>query len=159
VFGAAINPAQPVVTIISAMIAPAIFILAIGNLLNSVLARLTRVIDRARFVIDRIKTLDSEGNSDEANFLRDELKNYRKREGLIYATIFAYYAALACFSLSSLSVAVVVLLRDQLAVIPTAFAIIGVLLLFGGSTALFQETRLATGILNREIDRALRGNS
>lgn len=147
---------QPAVMIISAMIAPAIFILAVGNLLSSVLTRLTRVIDRSRFVMDRIKALDAAGSSDEANVLRQELVNYRRRQRLIYATIFAYHAALACFSLSSLSVAVVVLLRDQLAVIPTAFAIIGVLLVFGGSTALFQETRLATGILNREIDRALR---
>jgi hypothetical protein len=39
--------------------------------------------------------------------------------------------------------------------IPTVFAIVGVLLLFGGSSVLFQETRLATGILDREIERAL----
>lgn len=137
------------------MIAPAIFILAVGNLLNSVLQRLTRVVDRARLVMDRIKTLDDAGDKQEAAFLRDELVNYRKREGLIYSTILAYYAALACFSLSSLSVAVAVLFRDQLAIVPTGFVIIGVLLLFAGSTALFQEMRLATGILDREIDRAL----
>ncbi|HZY99861.1 MAG TPA: DUF2721 domain-containing protein [Candidatus Baltobacteraceae bacterium] len=154
-FGSALNPALPVVTIISAMIAPAIFILAVGNLLNSVLQRLTRVVDRARFVIDRVKELEAAGKIEEADFLRAELVIYRKRESMIYTTILVYYAALACFSLSSLSVAVVVILHDQWAMIPTVFAIVGVLLLFGGSSVLFQETRLATGILDREIERAL----
>lgn len=155
-FGTALNPALPVVTIISAMIAPAIFILAVGNLLNSVLQRLVRIIDRARFVIDRVKQLDEASDAEQADFLRAELDNYRKREHLIYLTIFSFYAALACFCLSSLSVAVVVLSRAELALIPTGFAILGVLLLFGGCSTLFQETRLATGILNREIDRALK---
>lgn len=45
---------SPALAIISAMITPAILILASGNLVNSTLTRLGRIVDRTRALIDRL---------------------------------------------------------------------------------------------------------
>lgn len=144
---------SPVVALIAQMITPAIFILATGNLVNSAMQRIVRVVDRARELITRANELHAKGDNDAYAFVCTELQNYRTRAGWIERSLSLYYFAIGLFVLASLSIPLNVVTGDHLQWAATILTVLGAIALLGGSFAFFIETRLATGLLRREIDR------
>lgn len=143
---------QSSLTIISAMITPAILILASGNLVSSTLTRLGRIVDRARALGDHLaanRQAMSGGASDE---LTDILRNYRRRATFVARALSAYYAAIGFFIVTSLMIALDNFMQSLVPWLAVALTVIGVLLLLLGTLALVIETNLASGMLGRELD-------
>jgi Protein of unknown function (DUF2721) len=142
----------PAISIISAMITPAILILASGNLVASTLTRLGRIVDRARTLMERLEMYRERGDREGTERLTEVLKIYRRRSLFVGRALSAYYAAIGFFIVTSLAIAMdnaVQTLAPWLAVV---LAVIGVVLLLLGTVALVVETNLATGMLSRELD-------
>lgn len=149
-FGA--HTAQPALAIISAMITPAILILASGNLVASTLARLARIVDRARALADRIEASRTRGDGDTTYALGDVLRIYRRRSLYVARALSAYYAAIGFFIITSLTIALDNFMQTIVPWLAVVLTVIGVLLLLLGTLALVFETNLAAGLLGRELD-------
>jgi hypothetical protein len=149
-FGTALHETQAAVAVISQMIAPAIFILACGNLLNSAQVRVGRVVDRARALLEDLPSTGE--TSAERSFILEELDIYRRRSSYLESAMTSMYAAIAIFVGSSLLVAINVLV-PQILWLPTITTVLGALFLLFGSMQSLLEVRLATGMLRVEIER------
>jgi hypothetical protein len=95
-----ISPAQ-LVTILSASIAPVIMISGVGLLLLSMTNRYSRVIDRARNLVER---LDSRRDSEQLELMLEELRiTYRRgrilRMAIILSSFSILFVAITVFSL------------------------------------------------------------
>lgn len=144
-------------TIISAMITPAILILATGNLVSSTLTRLGRVFDRARTVMERLEDRVAQGDHVSADLYRDLLKDYRVRATLTERALTIYYAAIGFFVAASLAIGFDNFIHDTIPWLATLLTVVGAILLFLGTLALFLETNVAAGLLRREMQIAERG--
>jgi len=143
---------QTSLAIISAMITPAILILASGNLVASTLTRLGRIVDRARALGDYL-ALHGKGLTDGASAeLTDILRNYRRRSILAARALSAYYAAIGFFIVTSLIIALDNFMQSIVPWLAVVLTVVGVLLLLLGTVALVIETNLASGMLGRELD-------
>ena len=146
------HTAAPALAIISAMITPAILILASGNLVASTLARLARIVDRARALAERIEASRARGDGDTTYALGDVLRIYRRRSLYVARALSAYYAAIGFFIITSLTIALDNFMQTIVPWLAVVLTVIGVLLLLLGTLALVFETNLAAGLLGRELD-------
>lgn len=140
--------------IISAMITPAILILATGSLVVSTMTRLNRAGDRARALLVQYKAAKAAGDPQLAAFT-GWLLNYRRRSGLTERALTLYYMAIFLFVGGSLAIAVDDLLRNVVPWLSLVLVVIGALFLFAGTAALVVETQLATGQIRSEIEATL----
>jgi hypothetical protein len=154
-FSIALGQTAPIVALIAQMITPAIFILATGNLVNSAMARIGRVFDRARALIERAKEARESGDHATFELMQEELRSYRHRADWLDRALTFYYVAIGLFVLASLSIALNALIGDRLAYAPAIITVLGAMSLLGGSLAILTEARLATGVLRREIDQGI----
>ena len=155
--GPSVNPLTahsnlPALSIISAMITPAILILASGSLVASTLTRLGRIVDRARTLTDRLVEYRATGNAEGIHVLTEILRIYRRRSAFVARALSAYYAAIGFFIVTSLVIALTDLVRTSIAWVAVALTVAGVILLLLGTLALVVETNLASGMLGRELD-------
>jgi ABC-type dipeptide/oligopeptide/nickel transport system permease component len=139
-------------SIISAMITPAVLILASGSLVTSTLTRLARVTDRARVLIDRVRDFRASGESVQEARYAKLLKDYVYRTGLIERALSAYYLAIGLFVGASLTIAFGNVIDEVAPWLPTTLVVAGAVLLLVGSLAIFLETNMAAGILRRDIE-------
>jgi hypothetical protein len=145
-----IKETQAAVAVISQMIAPAIFIMASGNLVNSTQARIGRIVDRARALLVQLESIDAP--SARWTDLTRELDIYRRRSMHLERAMMAFYGAIATFVLSSLIVGLSVIV-PYLVWVPTITTGVGAILLLAGSMSSLFEVRLAAGMLRTEIER------
>lgn len=143
---------QSSLTIISAMITPAILILASGNLVASTLTRLGRIVDRARALGDHLAAHGQAMGGSASAELVDILRNYRRRSIFVARALSAYYAAIGFFIVTSLTIALDNVVQTLVPWLAVVLTVIGVLLLLLGTLALVIETNLASGMLGRELD-------
>ena len=141
----------PTLSIISAMITPAILILASGSLVTSTLARLARVVDRARVIIERRNAVRAAGDARAGALYSDLLDFYRRRAGMVERALSGFYAAIGFFVATSLTIALDNFMQNVVPWLAVALTIGGVLLLFAGTLALTIETSMGAGALYREI--------
>ena len=135
--------------VIAAMITPAFFLTAVGSLLISSNNRLARVVDRMRVEIQHLR--DAHGGA--RRELEIRIAIHRRRSYLVLAALRLLYAALSAFVGTSISIAVdAALLANRMPFLPTALAVIGVLLMFAASMCLGHEARLGLRALNRELE-------
>ena len=142
----------PALSIISAMITPAILILASGNLVASTLTRLGRIVDRARTLMERLETYRERGDREGVQLLTEVLKIYRRRSLFVGRALSAYYAAIGFFIVTSLAIATDNIIQNVAPWLAVALSVIGVVLLLLGTVALVVETNLASSMLWRELD-------
>ena len=142
----------PALAIISAMITPAILILASGNLVASTLTRLARIADRARVLADKVETSRAHGDGGTTYAYGDILRIYRLRALYVSRALSAYYAAIGFFIVTSLTIALDNFMQTLVPWLAVALTVVGVLLLLLGTLALVIETNLASGLLGRELD-------
>jgi hypothetical protein len=139
------------ISIISAMITPAILLLASGNLVTSTLTRIARVFDRAREIIDRAHAARGANDAAATELLESMLRSYLRRTALLERALSAYYLAIGLFVTASLAIAFDNIIGHALPWLSIALVIGGAILLLLGSLAIFLETNLAAGILRHEI--------
>lgn len=138
-------------SILTAMLAPALLMTASGSLLASANARLARVVDRLRIVIEEWKHAAPDDPSRELR-----VRRHRRRAHLVLRACQMLYAALGCFIGTSLTLAIDAFLRYRLDVLPTALALLGVAFLLGASLLLGVEVSLSVRSFDEELDQEIR---
>jgi hypothetical protein len=146
------SASSPFLAVISAMITPAILILATGSLVSSTLIRVGRIVDRARIIMDQVAELRRAGDETRAAITVGWLLQYRRRAALVERALTLYYSAIGVFVAGSLAITIDDLTRDAVPWLSLCLVVIGAIFLFAGTVALVIETNMATGGLRREID-------
>jgi hypothetical protein len=138
-------------SILTSMLAPALLMAATGSLLVSANARLARVVDRLRSLIDEWKVYAPDAES------RDRrIRRHRRRAHLVLRACQLLYGALGGFVGTSLALAVDAFMGFRLGVVPTVLAVLGVSLLLGASFLLGIEVSLSVRSFDEEIDQEIR---
>lgn len=142
------------VAVLSAMITPAVLILACGTLIGSTATRLARIVDRVRALSLQFEELSSGHDVEFAEERRAEverqLASHAQRSRFIQGSLTSFYVALGFFVATSISLALVAL-QPSLAWFSSALGIVGTLVLFHGSVLLIRETRLALASVDSEM--------
>ncbi|MBB1060463.1 DUF2721 domain-containing protein [Marilutibacter spongiae] len=136
-------------TILTAMLAPAFFLTATASLLMSANARLARVIDRARTLLQE---LESASDEQELRRIESQIAIQRRRSRITLYGGQLLYIAVSCFVGTSLTVAADAFLGYRFVSAPTALAALGVTMLLAASVLLAYESSLAVRVINDEMD-------
>jgi hypothetical protein len=135
-----LSTAQAVIT---AMITPALLILASGSLIATALVRLARVVDRVR----KLAELPPEARTD------GELERQERRAVLAEQAITAFFLAVTCFVVTGFAIAIDRALGNEIWFVPVTITTIGMALIVAGAAAMVAETRLSMRQLRAEIAR------
>ncbi|MDQ3268593.1 MAG: DUF2721 domain-containing protein [Pseudomonadota bacterium] len=146
-------PSYAPYAILTAMLAPAFFLTATASLLMSANNRLARVVDRLRSLLLELDSANADGAA-ERELLDRRIVKQRQRTQLILRGSQLLYVAISCFVATSLFVAIDGFLGHRLGVLPTLFAVFGVLAMFAASLYLSRESALAVRAINEEMDHA-----
>jgi hypothetical protein len=151
-----VNPSSASgLAVLSAMVTPALLILACGTLITSTASRLARIVDRVRKLSAALEKLWADGSVDFAEVRKPELERqlaiHADRGRLIQQSLTSFYLALGLFVGTTLAIAAVAFV-PHLAWIPTSLGVIGALVLFYGCVLLIRETRLALFAVRSEMD-------
>ena len=143
-------------SLLSAMITPAVLISACGTLIFSTAARLARVVDRVRTLSTQLQQLYAGGATvDFPGERREEserLLSLQARRGrYIQRSLTGLYGALGLFVATTIAIALTPVL-PRLSWLPTAVGIAGTLVLFYGCMMLIAETRLALRSVDMEME-------
>ena len=146
-------------SILGAMITPAVLISACGNLIVSTSMRLARIVDRVRVLSQNIEELSTDDNLDfaeerVAEFER-QLTIHTRRGRLIQLSLTSFYLALSLFVAATVALALVSL-TNHMQWLPPLLGIAGTLFLFYSSVLLIAETRLALRSVNSEMEFTMR---
>lgn len=143
-----ISELSTAVGVLSAMITPAILILASGSILGTTSARLIRAHDRLRSVAADIQTLVSSGKDDELTrqrldtlFVQLDIGSRRAR--ILQRAMTFLYLAVAAFVMTSIVIGILSLTKYNVGWISLIVGFIGAMLLLAASVMLIMESRLA----------------
>lgn len=146
---------------LTAMITPALLISATGSLVLSTSTRLGRVIDRVRYLEERLSELIYTENKEEiplydkrVEVIVDLLDKVTSRSRLLQKAMEWFYYGLGAFILCSVSIALAAFLSKYALAkyLPIAIGVFGIMFLFYGSVLMLRETRMATATVNAEMD-------
>lgn len=146
---------------LTAMITPALLISATGSLVLSTSTRLGRVIDRVRYLEERLSELIYTENKQEiplydkrVEVIVDLLDKVTSRSRLLQKAMQWFYYGLGAFILCSVSIALAAFLSRYAFAkyLPIAIGVFGIMFLFYGSMLMLRETRMATATVNAEMD-------
>jgi hypothetical protein len=144
-----------VLHVLSAMITPAVLILASSSLLITTSNRSVRCNDRIR---DRVKELEAMATAADQQIEAKREHNYKqldiniKRARLLQRAMSRLYAGIGFFIATSISIGVVSMLNVNVGWIPLLLGFGGALLLFSASVYLIIESRLAMATTYAEMD-------
>jgi hypothetical protein len=147
--------------ILSAMITPAVLILASGSLIATTSQRLGRVIDRTRSLSERFASLasgkpDGAMLSEEKSMLFDQLGQASQRSRLLQKSLSSLYFTLSLFVSTSVAIGLVAAFGIHYTFIPVVLGIGGAGLLLYASLLMIYESRIAVASVNAEMDYVLR---
>jgi uncharacterized protein DUF2721 len=150
---------QPALTLLSAMITPAVLISACGTLVFSTSSRLARIVDRARKLTQQIEDLAAGRIADFVAERRahvdGQLTIQSRRVSLVQNAMVSLYLALAIFVGTAIAIALAFLATFAVW-IPAALGFAGTLVLFRACLLLIQESRLAVQAVKTEMAFARR---
>jgi Protein of unknown function (DUF2721) len=134
--------------ILTAMIAPAVFMAATGSLMSSTVVRMGRIADRIRELVDlgeRIArgSVDIDFPEKRKAHVAVELGHLQWRSNHVVAAVTMLYLAFGLLVGSSLAVALDSLIGHYILALPIILAAIGVGLVFGACVHLVLEARCA----------------
>jgi hypothetical protein len=135
--------------IISAMITPALLILASGSLVASALLRLGRSVDRARWVI-----VEAAAAKLPADVALRWLDRHQERSLRAERAVALLFAAVTIFVAGCLAIAVDRYLDGKVVWLPVGLTIVGMVLLLVGAGYMFFESSLGALQIREEIQRA-----
>lgn len=144
-------------SVLSAMITPAVLILACGSLILTTSQRLTRVIDRVRELSAEVELLAADTSSEDyVNEKRTALFDFMHRaitraRFLQFALTFLY-VALSTFVGTSVAIGVVGMTGFDLSTTALVLGFIGAALMLGASFLLIIESRVGLASTYAEMD-------
>ena len=145
-------------SLLSAMITPALLISACGTLIFSTSARLARIVDRVRMLARQVEELCERPQEDpereQMAEIERQLATSAERTRLVQGSLTSFYVALGLFVATTVSIGGTRLL-GRAEWLPAALGVAGTLVLFWGSVLLIRETRLALGSVRREMEVVL----
>jgi hypothetical protein len=152
-----LNAVSSALSILTAMITPAVLISACGTMILSTSTRLGRVVDRVRSLSDRIEELATSDPAikfyeERRRVIFEQLDKLTSRARLLQRCMTIFYMALGIFVATSVSIGVVAISSARYQWIPVVFGLIGACFLFYGSVLLIFEARLALSTIHAEMD-------
>src|SRR5207244_6635487 len=144
-------------TVLTAMITPAVLISASGTMILSTSIRLGVVVDRVRSLSDLLPELsrrDSEIDllEERRAMLFDQLDKLTSRSRLLQRALTTFYLAVGVFVATSVAIGVVSFSGARVGWVPVAMGLVGAFFLFYGSMLLVFEARLALSTTHAEMD-------
>lgn len=148
-------------TILSAMVTPAILIMASGSLILTTSQRLGRSMERVRKLNEQYGTLASKetlstADLAEKSFLLELLMRATRRCRLLQRAMTSLYLTLSVFVATSIAIAIFDVLNLPYAWAITLLSLLGAGLLFYASLLLIVESRIALQAVDREMDWVMR---
>src|SRR5438874_10476331 len=135
------------ISVLSAMITPAVLISACGSLILATSDRLSKAVTRTREVssalIPRADDQRGEAREEERRMLFTQLDFVTTRSRLLQRALSRLYAALAFFIATSVTIGLVAITSPALAFIPIALGLCGAALLLYTAFLLIKESRFA----------------
>jgi hypothetical protein len=144
-----------VLNVLSAMITPAVLILASGSLIMTTSSRSVRCIDRVReraSDLEKLGAATDELTSAKRNHLHSQLHINTRRARLLQKAMSRLYIGISFFIATSVAVGVVAVLHLKYGWIPLLLGFVGAGLLFSASVYLIFESRLALQTTYDEMD-------
>ena len=144
-----------VISVLSAMITPAVLLLATGSLIMTTSNRSTRCVDRVRERAAELEELgDAQGEQIDVKrqHLYKQLEVNTRRARLLQKALSRLYLAIGAFVATSVSIGLVALLHVNVGFVPLVLGFIGAFLLFSASVYLILESRLALTTTYTEMD-------
>jgi uncharacterized membrane protein len=140
--------------VLSAMITPAVMILATSSLILTTTNRLVRIVDRVREMLPEFEKLVHSEQPDQRKLtmLFEDLRRATIRARVGQQALAQLYLGLAAFLATSIALGVVTFARLDAAWVPLLFGAIGVALLFSASILLIFESRIALASAYAEMD-------
>lgn len=143
-------------TILTAMITPAVLIMASGSLLLTTSQRLSRSIERSRYLSDLLRKLIvspelAELFEDEHESLLVQLQTSFRRVKLLQGALSTTYVALGIFVSTTVFIALLEVFNLQFSWVLTVMSIAGASALFYASILLIIESRVAASDVEYEI--------
>lgn len=146
-------------SLLSAMITPAVLISACGTLIFSTSTRLSRIVDRVRQLSQSFEQLYTGSVADFSEERRQEVERQlvllAGRGRLIQRALTSFYIALGVFVGTTMGIGLAAL-WPRIAWLPTALGAAGTLVLFYGCVMLIGETRLSLRSVDLEMEFALK---
>jgi hypothetical protein len=145
-------PFQPLAhyQILTAMLAPALFMTATASLILSANTRLARVVDRMRALLAELEN----SGPPELEGIERQIARHRRRSRIILRAGRLLYLALSAFVATSLAIALDSFAGFSLGQIPTALSLFGVSLVLVACLFLSRETGMAVDALDDEFEQA-----
>lgn len=140
---------------LTALITPAILILACASLISSCLMLLARVVDRVRTLTQMSEDIRlgkcTDCTKERRQEIHDEFDFYQRRGKVILLALGLMYGTVGLFVATSLAVAVDLLLGNPVVFVPVVLATLGILVFLVSTLLLMHENRLALRSMDREI--------
>ena len=144
------------ISVLSAMITPAVLISACGSLILATSDRLTRAVMRTREIsgalMPRAVDQRTEPREDERRMLFVQLDYATTRSRLLQRALSRLYAALAFFVGTSVTIGLVAITSSEFTLVPIALGLAGAGLLLYAAFLLIKESRFALAAINEEMD-------
>jgi hypothetical protein len=144
-------------SVLTAMLTPALLLSACGSFIISTSNRLGRVVDRVRTLSVRMEEL-MQSDMELALFeerravVQSQMEIQSKRASLLMRSLVALYFASGFFVLTSVSIGLVSIFSSKWAVIPVLFGVGGAVMLLVAAIRLITEARMALDGLHAETD-------
>jgi len=148
---------QNALSVLTAMITPAVLISACGALIFSTSTRMGRVVDRVRVLSERFENLAKHPEQDEMFEERrvlifTQLDRQTSRARLIQRAMTAYYTALGVFVASTVAIAIISITASNFTWIVVVLGLSGAMFMLYGSVLLIVESRMALSAIMSEMD-------
>ncbi|HEY1952568.1 MAG TPA: DUF2721 domain-containing protein [Gemmatimonadaceae bacterium] len=145
------------ISVLSAMITPAVLISACGSLILATSDRLTKAVNRTREIstalIPRAETEQrSDGREEERRMLFVQLDYATTRSRLLQRALSRLYAALGFFVGTSVAIGLVAVTDSSFTIVPVVLGLSGAALLLYAAFLLIKESRFALAAVNDEMD-------
>ncbi len=148
-----------VLHVLSAMITPAVLILASSSLLITTSSRSIRCVDRVRERAEELQALGKatdEGTEKRRKHLFRQLDINTRRARLLQRAMGFLYLDISVFIATSVAIGIISLLDINYGWIPLVLGFFGAGLLFSASVYLIFESRLALATTDEEMDYVTR---
>jgi hypothetical protein len=146
-------------TLLSAMITPAVLISACGTLIFSTSTRLSRIVDRVRQLSQSFEQLYTGTVTDFPEERRAEVERQlvlmASRGRLIQRALTSFYVSLGIFVATTIGIGMAAL-SPRVSWLPTTLGAIGTVVIFHGCVMLIGETRLSLRSVDLEMEFALK---
>ena len=144
------------ISVLSAMITPAVLISACGSLILATSDRLSKAVARTREISTQLAPLAKGEHSPEAEeerrMLFVQLDYVTTRSRILQTALSRLYGALAFFVGTSVAIGLVAVTSSEFTPVPIALGLIGAALLLYAAFLLIKESRFALAAVNDEMD-------